>query len=140
MIKNYFSLSSFPILIISLFLICSCSQETFTLPDLKSESIQDYRYLLLTSGDKGIRNTAKSASSPGIFSPTLQPKTAGNFKLVFDLKTPTFSDTLIIHDIIVYATKEDAIEALGNTEENGGISFLKEQAWKIDFQTLEQIL
>ncbi len=50
---------------------------------------------------------------------------SGNFKLVFDLKTPTFSDSLIIHDIIVYATKEDAIEALGNIEEGGGISFLK---------------
>ena len=89
----------------------------------------------LIKDDKGIRNTAKSPSSPGIFSPTLQPKTAGNFKLIFDLKTPTYSDTLIVHDIIVYATKQDAIEALGNTDEGGGISFLKEQAWKIDFQT-----
>lgn len=89
----------------------------------------------LIKGDKGIRNTAKSPSSPGIFSPTLQPTTAGNFKLIFDLRTPTFNDTLIIHDIIVYATKEDAIEALGNTDEGGNVSFLKEQAWKIDFQT-----
>ncbi len=68
MIKNYFSLSSFPILIISLFLICSCSQETFTLPDLKSESIQDYRYLLLTSGDKGIRNTGVYVKKGDLYS------------------------------------------------------------------------
>ena len=89
----------------------------------------------LIKGDKGIRNTAKSPSSPGIFSPSLQPKEAGNFKLIFDIKTPTFSDTLIIHDIIVYATKKDAITALGDASEDAGISFLKEQAWKIDFQT-----
>jgi len=89
----------------------------------------------LIKGNTGIRNTAKSPSSPGIFSPTLQPKTAGNFKLIFELKTPTYRDTLIVHDIIVYTTKKDAIEALGNTDDAGGISFLKEQAWKMDFQT-----
>jgi RND family efflux transporter MFP subunit len=89
----------------------------------------------LIKGDKGIRNTAESPSSPGIFSPSLQPKEAGNFKLIFDIKTPTFSDTLIVHDIIVYASKEDAINALGAAREDAGISFLKEQAWKIDFQT-----
>ena len=89
----------------------------------------------LIKADKGIRNTAESPSSPGIFSPSLQPKEAGNFKLIFDIKTPTFSDTLIIHDIIVYASKEDAINALGAASDDTGISFLKEQAWKIDFQT-----
>jgi len=89
----------------------------------------------LIKGDKGIRNTVQSPSSPGIFSPTLQPKEAGNYRLVFDITTPSYNDTLIIHDIIVYATKEDAIKALGDTNATGGISFLKEQAWKIDFQT-----
>jgi RND family efflux transporter MFP subunit len=89
----------------------------------------------LIKGDNGIRNTAESPSSPGIFSPSLQPKETGNFKLIFDIKTPTFSDTLIVHDIIVYASKEDAINALGAASEDAGISFLKEQAWKIDFQT-----
>lgn len=89
----------------------------------------------LIKGDKGIRNTAESPSSPGIFSPSLQPKESGNFKLIFDIKTPSFSDTLIIHDIIVYASKEDAINALGAASEDAGISFLKEQAWKMDFQT-----
>jgi RND family efflux transporter MFP subunit len=92
----------------------------------------------LVNEDKGIRNTAESPSSPGIFSPTLQPKTAGNFKLIFELKTSTYNDTLIIHDVIVYATKYDAIETLGSIDEGGGISFLKEQAWKIGFAT-EQV-
>ena len=89
----------------------------------------------LIKGNNGIRNTAESPSSPGIFSPSLQPKEAGNFKLIFDIKTPTYSDTLIVHDIIVYASKEDAINALGAASEDAGIMFLKEQAWKIDFQT-----
>jgi len=89
----------------------------------------------LIKGDKGIRNTVQSPSSPGIFSPTLQPKVAGNYQLVFEINTPTYSDTLIVHDIIVYPNTESAISALGNAGSDGGISFLKEQAWKIDFQT-----
>jgi len=89
----------------------------------------------LIKGDKDIRDTAKSPSSPGIFLPSILPLETGNFKLTFDINTPVFNDQLIIHDIIVYATKEDAIEALGDANENGGVSFLKEQAWKIDFQT-----
>lgn len=93
----------------------------------------------LVNEDKGIRNTAESPSSPGIFSPTLQPKAVGNFKLIFELKTSMYSDTLIIHDVIVYATKNDAIETLGSIDEGGGISFLKEQAWKIGFAT-EQVI
>lgn len=84
---------------------------------------------------KGIRNTAQSPSSPGIFSPTLQPKEAGNYQMIFDITTPNFSDKIVIHDIIVYPSIEAAISALGNDSEDGGISFLKEQAWKIDFQT-----
>jgi RND family efflux transporter MFP subunit len=89
----------------------------------------------LIKGDKGIRNVAQSPSSPGIFSPSIIPKEAGNFQLVFDITTPSYSDKLIIHDIIVYPTKEAAISALGDINVDAGISFLKEQAWKIDFQT-----
>jgi len=89
----------------------------------------------LIKGDKGIRNVAQSPSSPGIFSPSIIPKEAGNYQLVFDITTPLYCDKLIIHDIIVYPTKEAAISALGDVNVDAGISFLKEQAWKIDFQT-----
>jgi RND family efflux transporter MFP subunit len=89
----------------------------------------------LIKGDKGLRNTANKPSSPGIFSPTIQPKEAGSYQLVFELKTPEYSDIIIIDDVIVYANTEDAIKALGSAEEDGNVSFSKEQAWKIDFQT-----
>jgi RND family efflux transporter MFP subunit len=89
----------------------------------------------LIKGDKGLRNTVEEPSSPGIFSPTIQPKEAGTYQLVFELKTPEYSDTITIDDVTVYANADDAIKALGPAEEDGSISFLKEQAWKIDFQT-----
>jgi RND family efflux transporter MFP subunit len=90
----------------------------------------------LIKGDKGIRNTAESSSSPGIFSPAIQPKEAGSYQLVFELSTPEYSDKITIDNVTVYANADEAINALGTSEDDGSISFLKEQAWKIDFQTV----
>lgn len=89
----------------------------------------------LIKDGKGIRNTVDAPSSPGIFSPAIQPKEAGNYQLVFELTTPDYSDKISIDDVMVYATMDEAIKALGTEEDDGSISFLKEQAWKIDFQT-----
>ena len=89
----------------------------------------------LINGDKGIRATAESPSSPGIFSPIIQPKEAGILQLVFDLSTPKYTDKIVIKDVMVYANLEEANKAMDDAGEDGSISFLKEQAWKIDFQT-----
>jgi len=89
----------------------------------------------LIKDGKGIRNKADAPSSPGIFSSAIQPKEAGNYQLVFELTTPEYSDKISIDDVMVYATTDEAIKALGKEEDDGSISFLKEQAWKIDFQT-----
>ena len=89
----------------------------------------------LIKDGKGIRNKADAPSSPGIFSPAIQPKEAGNYQLVFELTTPEYSDRISIDDVMVYATTDEAIKALGKEEDDGSISFLKKQAWKIDFQT-----
>ncbi|MEZ4945091.1 MAG: efflux RND transporter periplasmic adaptor subunit [Cyclobacteriaceae bacterium] len=90
----------------------------------------------LVKDGKGIRHTVDAPSSPGIFKPSLQPKEAGVYQLVFDIKTPTLTDKVVVNDVTVYATTEEAKAALAGEEEAGGaISFLKEQAWKIEFQT-----
>jgi len=89
----------------------------------------------LIKDGQGIRNTVEAPSSPGIFSPTIQPKEAGNYQLVFELTTAEYSDKIMIDDVTVFANANEAIKALGTAEDDGSISFLKEQAWKIDFQT-----
>jgi RND family efflux transporter MFP subunit len=89
----------------------------------------------LIKDGKGIRNTVDAPSSPGIFSPAIQPKEAGNYQLVFELTTPEYSDKITIEEVTVYANAGEAIKALGTAKDDGSISFLKEQAWKIDFQT-----
>jgi cobalt-zinc-cadmium efflux system membrane fusion protein len=88
----------------------------------------------LLKGNSKVQNTAEMPGSPGIFLPTLQPTGSGLHQLVFDVVTPTYSDRITIDDVLVYASSKEAQSALG--EESGGtISFLKEQAWKMDFQT-----
>lgn len=90
----------------------------------------------LIKGEKGIRHKVDAPSSPGIFTPSLQPKEAGVYQLVFELKTPAYSDRIVLKDITVFATAEEAEKALAGAEENGNaITFLKEQAWKMEFQT-----
>lgn len=89
----------------------------------------------LIKGDKGLRTTVEAPSSPGIFSPIIKPKEAGIHQLIFELKTPEYTDKIVIKDLVVYPNVDEAKKALGHTGEDASISFLKEQAWKIDFQT-----
>lgn len=94
----------------------------------------------LIKDGKGIRSTADAPSSPGIFSPSIQPKEAGTYQLVFDITAPSLKDRIVLEDIPVFADIETAKEALGpETEDDGSISFSKEQAWKMDFQTAPAI-
>lgn len=90
----------------------------------------------LIKGNKGIRHTVDAPSSPGIFTPALQPKAAGTYQLVFDLETPAYSDRIVLDSIRVFASAGEAEEALEGKEVIGNtITFLKEQAWKMEFQT-----
>jgi RND family efflux transporter MFP subunit len=91
----------------------------------------------LIKNNKGIKQSVDSPSSPGIFTPTLEPKIAGMYQLVFELVTPELIDKIIIENVQVFASTNEAIKVIGTEEENGNeISFLKEQAWKMDFQTV----
>lgn len=93
--------------------------------------------LSLIVNDKGIRQTTDKPSSPGIFRLALKPGTAGIGTLIFDIKTKDYTDRLTIDSVQVFANAAAAQKAI--PEESGGsqISFLKEQAWKIEFANQE---
>ncbi len=93
----------------------------------------------LIQGVKGIRQTVKKPSSAGIFTPVLEPITAGKGILQFILNTEGYSDTLTIKDIQIYPNLQEAQNQNPTVEDDGSsITFLKEQAWKMPFQT-EQV-
>ncbi len=77
-----------------------------------------------------------SPSSPGIFRFVLKPENAGTYQLVFNIQAKGFSDKIIIKNITVYP---DTKSALANQEEEieEEITYLKEQAWKIEFANME---
>lgn len=85
------------------------------------------------TGDKGIRNTANGPSSAGIFRLALKPTSAGTGTLVFDIKTKDYTDRIEIPNVEVYANLEAAQKAPRPEEPSGGITYLKEQAWKVEF-------
>ncbi|MEX1192148.1 MAG: efflux RND transporter periplasmic adaptor subunit [Brumimicrobium sp.] len=91
----------------------------------------------LIKENKGIRHTAKRPASPGIFTPALQPTEAGKYNLVFEVNTPEIKERIDAGIVQVFENVKAAEHSLaaGNQTEPE-ISFLKEQAWKIDFQTV----
>ena len=92
--------------------------------------------LSLIVNDKGIRQSNDKASSPGIFRLALKPVTAGTGKLVFDIETEGYKDQIIIGPVTVYPDQKSA-ESAQQEGPVGSITFLKEQAWKIEFANEE---
>ncbi|MBK7681694.1 MAG: efflux RND transporter periplasmic adaptor subunit [Bacteroidia bacterium] len=80
-----------------------------------------------------IKQSAAKPSVPGIYSLELTPKTAGTGKLVFDIVTKSFTDQIVIEDVKVYADEKAMLTERTQENANSDISYLKEQAWKVEF-------
>lgn len=87
----------------------------------------------LIIGKDGIRQSADSASSPGIFRLALIPKKAGKGKLVFDISTESYTDQIVIENITVYNDEHAALDNQKETAISDEIVYLKEQAWTVEF-------
>lgn len=89
--------------------------------------------LSLIVNEKGIRQTSEEPASPGIFRLALKPVASGTGKLVFDIKTDDYTDRIVIDSVTVFANQPAAANMPLPESPQGEISFLKEQAWKIEF-------
>lgn len=87
----------------------------------------------LSNKDESLTNTVISPLSPGIFRPTITPEKPGVYKLIFDIETETYTDQVIIDSITVFPNESIALENSQAENNANEITFLKEQAWKIDF-------
>lgn len=74
--------------------------------------------------------TEKEPARDGIYIPTVSFPEAGNYTMTINLKGEQVSDVIVVDDVIVYASESELPHV---EEESSGISFLKEQQWKIDF-------
>jgi membrane fusion protein, heavy metal efflux system len=88
----------------------------------------------LIQAGREIHQTADSPSNPGIFRLALKPQQAGIGRLEFDIITDTYTDKVIIDSVVIYPDKKAALAAQSDEAPNANeISYLKEQAWKIEF-------
>lgn len=93
--------------------------------------------LKLIVGDKTVSQTSSVSSSPGIFRYALVPAKAGMGKMIFEIKNEDYADKVIIDSVLVYANEEAALAAAKEEPHNSGeISYLKEQAWKVEFANM----
>lgn len=90
----------------------------------------------LVMGDSGIRNSVDSCSTPGLYKLSLEPDKAGRGKLIFDVVTKTYKDRIVIDNVQVFSTAEEARNRTKGKEVSEDITFLKEQSWKIEFANI----
>ncbi len=89
--------------------------------------------LSLIVDGKGIKQTSDTPSVPGIYRLALNPTTAGTGKLVFDIRTKNFTDQIILENVKVYADEKTALAEQPEESGSSDITYLKEQAWKVEF-------
>ena len=78
----------------------------------------------------------EAPSRPGIFGVDVKPAQAGKRELVIVLRSRGVSDEHRVGEVDVHASADAArAAATGGGDDAGGISFLKEQQWSLDFGT-----
>lgn len=78
----------------------------------------------------------EAPSRPGIFGVDVKPARGGPRELLILLRSRDVTDEHRVGDVDVHATADAARTATGTGgEDDGGISFLKEQQWSLDFGT-----
>jgi membrane fusion protein, heavy metal efflux system len=108
----------------------------FTKLDKHQAMLEGTVSVRLIRGDQDIRDKVDAPSSPGLFTLSLKPEEAGIYQLTFEIKAPTLTDKIVMNDVQVFGSIKEAQEAHpADEEDSGAITFLKEQAWKIEFQT-----
>lgn len=75
-------------------------------------------------------------SRPGIFGVTVKPAQAGRRELIIVLRSAAVSDEHAVGEVDVHSSAEAARADVNGGEDAGGISFLKEQQWVMDFATM----
>jgi RND family efflux transporter MFP subunit len=98
-------------------------------------------FLSLIGSDGAQTITADKPEVPGIFRLRMAPEKAGMHKLVFAIQTPIYLDTIVLENINVYPDEKSALASqVEDTRGAKDITYLKEQAWKVDFATVPALV
>lgn len=92
--------------------------------------------LTLTVGDNVVSQASTVSSSPGIFRYAIVPGKTGIGKMVFDIQTKDYADQIVIDNVTVFTDAKAAQAAQKEVTKGNEISYLKEQAWKVEFANM----
>jgi cobalt-zinc-cadmium efflux system membrane fusion protein len=98
-------------------------------------ALEDGTVTLVLEGPETIRAEVTEALRPGIFRPVFQPRAAGTYRGRLEVHAPGIDDTIDGFTIEVHATEAAARAAHREEEDGGRITFLKEQQWRVPFDT-----
>ena len=86
-----------------------------------------------------IVQTLEQPTHAGVYQFSLLPTASGKGRLVFDVTTNQGVSQIVVPDITIYSGEHEAHEAAADADvtSSNGVSFTKEQIWKVDFATEE---
>ncbi len=91
--------------------------------------------VILSGGGPEERFEADPSKSPGIFRPEARPKQAGKRRLALIWEGAQGKEQFDLGTVEVYPSVAEAMKAPEPEHLAGGVSFLKEQQWSVDFAT-----
>ncbi|MCP4441760.1 MAG: efflux RND transporter periplasmic adaptor subunit [Aureispira sp.] len=93
-------------------------------------------FVYLKQGNEKIASAASPIKSKGVTSPQITPKASGKADLWIIISTPAFKDTAIFKNLSVAKDAHDAAHiSYPNKDPESDITYLKEEAWLVDFAT-----
>ncbi len=93
--------------------------------------------ITVTTGGASKTVSADAPARPGIFIPAYTPAQAGPCTITLEVRAKAVVDRIDGGPCVVYPDRAAAIAAVGGDDDDGSISFLKEQQWVIDFDTAQ---
>lgn len=107
-----------------------------TLPGFKALDSSIVTIRLIVNHEETIQ-TLYEPTRKGIYSFDIKPELTGNGQIVFDIKTEKGNFQVVVPQITVYATEQEAGEAAQKVvvSKTNTTVFTKEQSWKIDYST-----
>ena len=106
------------------------------LPDFKALESGSMTIRLMVNG-KEVSQTLDKPTRKGIYSFDIKAETAGKGSLKFEIKSENGTFEVVVPEITVFASHEEAHEASGKVviSQTNTTVFTKEQSWKVDFAT-----
>lgn len=111
------------------------------LPSFKALENGSITIRLIVNG-KETTQTLEKPTRKGIYCFDITPKTVGKGKIIFDIKNEKGNFQILVPQITVFATEEEADEDFEKSlqSKTNTTVFTKEQSWKIDFCTEKPML